>query len=106
MKRKILTLIALTFIMGITSTCDEEEIIANKGRDAGKAFCDCVKDHSKDYCLDKLKDKYLYSDYTSSKFISEFNDTNPCGAELELIKTSSKAIPDSKENLLIFKSEP
>jgi hypothetical protein len=90
--------------MGITSLACEEENLSNMGQDAGRAFCNCIKNHDKDYCLDELKDDYTKIQYTSSAFISEFNDTNPCGAELELIYTKSVSEgKESIENSLIIK---
>jgi hypothetical protein len=86
--------------MGIISLSCEEESLSNMGRDAGKTFCDCIKKYDKDYCLEDLKDNYTKSQYTSSAFISEFNDTNPCGAELELIY--SKSVSNGKETVENF----
>lgn len=97
MKRKLLTLIVTTFFIGMTASTCEDDDLKTKGRDAGTAFCDCAKSHDKDYCLDKLKDKYLVSQYTSTVFINSFNDTNSCNAVLELIKTSTKATSNGKE---------
>jgi hypothetical protein len=95
MKQKFLTLIVIAFFTGMTA-CEEDDL-KTMGRDAGTAFCDCIKSHDKDYCLGELKNKYLFSRYTSSVFINSFNDTNTCGAELELIKTSTKATSNGKE---------
>lgn len=75
--------------MSITSSTCEDDNPANEGREAGQAFCNCVKSHDKDYCLDKLKDNYSYQQYTSSEFINEFNDTNPCHAELTRVYLKS-----------------
>jgi hypothetical protein len=103
MKRIFLNLIALTCILGMASTCDDDdESLADKGREAGVEFCNCYKNNSKDYCLNQLTKKYTKSDYTSSVFIKEFNDTNSCSAELTVI-TYTKTTSSSKENILMFK---
>jgi hypothetical protein len=94
MKRQILNLFLIAFFTGMTSSSCEEDIDKDRstmGRRAGNAFCNCIQKHSKDYCLEELKDDYTHSQYTSSAFIREFNDTNPCGAELELIRTYAQA---------------
>jgi hypothetical protein len=105
MKRKFLTLIVIAFFIGMTaSTCEDD--LKTMGREASADFCNCYKSHSKDYCLEELKDDYSFSQYTSSVFINAFNDTNTCGAILELIKTSTKATSNGKEiieQLLIIK---
>jgi hypothetical protein len=104
MKKKILNLIIIAFVTGVTSsTCeDTDKDLSTMGKEAGKAFCDCVKKHDKDYCLEELKDDYTKSQYTSSAFISEFNDTNPCGAELEVIYLKdASGSPAPVENILI-----
>ncbi|MDR0836411.1 MAG: hypothetical protein LBN11_07540 [Tannerella sp.] len=102
MKRIFLNLMALTCILGMASTCeDDDESLANKGHEAGVEFCNCYKNNSKDYCLNKLTSNYPKSTYTSSAFVKEFNSTNSCNAELTV--TYTKAASDSKENILMFK---
>jgi hypothetical protein len=82
--------VVLCFGMALFSGCtDTDEANAKKGKEAAKDFCNCYRNKSKDVCLGELTSNYPKAVYTSSKFISAFNEVQTCGIELELIQYST-----------------
>jgi len=55
------------------------ETTEEKAQKAAKETCECVKEHTYQYCEDKLNKNYAVSD----DFIKSFNEVNNCDLELK-----------------------
>ncbi len=91
----------LTGSMIAFCACEDSEDKEEKGREAAAEFCECYKNHTKDQCLENLKDKYDSYEYESDDFIEAFNNASTCGIELikERVKSQLNGVKNRPESL-------
>jgi len=84
---KIIYLFVLTLLTVTFSSCDGVDT-EKDGRDAGKAFCNCLDNgNTMEECEEDLKSEYNKSTYTNSDFKKGFDEAGKsCGVEWQITR--------------------